>query len=504
MRTVGQRSLIVFLFGLSALLQTVCADEPPDAITLRLLHETQADIKRTALDITRELHALGVAPTIDIPLPAGDGQYEDAVAQFRRSEYPDVIVLLESGRHNGAVDRRQARLFRSRLLAAYGLPGAAERIFQDAAEADMSAAVRSASLLHLAQSFYRQGAYAETERVLARARDDVPLRSARRLLEARAAMALGRYGQAVEVLEAPAATGEGGFYARYNLGVALLRSGREADGAAVLDRLGRGEGDSEEARALLDRVNVTLGFALLRQGNASGAKEAFERVRVDAPLAPRALLGLGWTEWDQRNWRRALVPWTKLQRMDPSDEAVIEAWAMLPEALNALGSHARAADRFREAAGMISREIARLEQALSHYRSDEAVRSLLMAAHAAPQPGGWRWDDIETLPAAPYLIRLLSGDPFQAVLTGYRDLGELDEQLGARADLPGAGVLRPRIEALRSRIGAARDAHARFVRQAIRYELGERHARLRGYLVRTRHTLARLLDDMAHQGDDVD
>jgi hypothetical protein len=52
-----------------------------------------------------------------------------------------------------------------------------------------------------------------------------------------------------------------GRYARFNLGVAQIRSGDAAAGGATLDELGRSGAPDEELRSLRDRANVALGFS---------------------------------------------------------------------------------------------------------------------------------------------------------------------------------------------------------------------------------------------------
>ena len=62
-------------------------------------------------------------------------------------------------------------------------------------------------------------------------------------------------------------------YARFNLGVALLRSDRLADGARFLDAVGSINTADNELLALKDKANLALGFAYL-QANAAGRGHA--------------------------------------------------------------------------------------------------------------------------------------------------------------------------------------------------------------------------------------
>ena len=140
------------------------------------------------------------------------------------------------------------------------------------------------------------------------------LEAERRLLAANVLMALGRYGEAAAQLQAAGRdTTTGRDYARFNLGVALVRAGDVAQGQHCLERVGTMPAGNEEQRALRDRANLALGFALLQQRERGAGRRALSRVRLDGPFTNKALLGLGWAEADAKRPERALVPWLELR-----------------------------------------------------------------------------------------------------------------------------------------------------------------------------------------------
>jgi len=84
-------------------------------------------------------------------------------------------------------------------------------------------------------------------------------------------MAQGQYDQAAALLDGWKGPADWQAYARFNLGVALLRSGKTAQGEQQLDAVGQLAGDSEELLALRDKANLALGYILLQNKDAARA-----------------------------------------------------------------------------------------------------------------------------------------------------------------------------------------------------------------------------------------
>ena len=87
-------------------------------------------------------------------------------------------------------------------------------------------------------------------------------------------------------------------YARFNLGVALIRSGDVAQGGGTARPDRQRAAADEEQRSLRDRANVALGFAALATKQPEQARSFLERVRLAGPQSNKALLGFGWAAAD--------------------------------------------------------------------------------------------------------------------------------------------------------------------------------------------------------------
>src|SRR5262249_2110027 len=138
------------------------------------------------------------------------------------------------------------------------------------------------------------------------------LEEERILLKANLLMARQDYAGAAKELELVKGKTGPALYARFNLGVALVKGGDEARGTAQLDEVGKTPAVTEEYRSLRDKANLALGFSALQNNHPEQARTYLERVRLNGMLANKALLGFGWAAAAMKNPQSALVPWTEL------------------------------------------------------------------------------------------------------------------------------------------------------------------------------------------------
>ena len=163
-------------------------------------------------------------------------------------------------------------------------------------------------------------------------------------LRALASIDTGQFSKAVTLLESLKNEESLQGYVHYNLGIALIQSGREEEAIAVLDELGRMETDDEGLLAIRDKTNLKLAYRFLDKGksNADNAKQAqkyFERVRLDGPYSNKALLGAGWVAVSQGRFDRALVPWSMLHERSETNYSVQEVLMAVPYAYSKLEAY---------------------------------------------------------------------------------------------------------------------------------------------------------------------
>ena len=374
-----------------------------------------------------------------VPTKVRDLDYGDVLFYFFQDDYFESIVRLEADRdfgrfvHHGA----DADLLAGGLYLSLGLHNEASRVFDKLLAGNVPPAVQDRARFYLARINYQRGHHEEALRQLDRVRGALPgkLEPERRLLEANVLMALGRFGDAATRLAAWTDTTGWSNYARFNLGVAQVRSGDLTQGRIYLEQVGTLVPRNEEQAALRDRANLALGFALLQQHGADDAEVALSRVRLDGPFTNRALLALGWAEANANRPERALVPWLELQQRRVTDASVQESLLAVPYAYVRLASNGQASQFYRQAVDAYATEGRRLGQSIDAIRKPGFLDAVLANVPKDPRPG-WFWQ-LDKLPDAPqtrYLYTLLASHAFQEGLKNYRDLRLMQANLGRWRD----------------------------------------------------------------------
>ncbi|MBU2479038.1 MAG: hypothetical protein KKA36_08090, partial [Gammaproteobacteria bacterium] len=219
----------------------------------------------------------------------------------------------------------------------------------------------------------------------------------------------------------------------YNLGIALLEDGQIDAGLKQLDKLGDRSADNDEQYALRDKTNLALGYRLLQSGKAAQARAYFDRVRLQGPLSSRALLGAGWADAEQEQFKQALIPWLELHGRDSRDLATQESWLAVPYAYAQLGAEARAVELYQAAIMAFSDEARALDQAIAALDQGRLIETLL-TAEGSGRSWFWQVAQLPTTPETRYLIDMLAGHRFQEAVKNLRDLQDLRNRLQVWAD----------------------------------------------------------------------
>ncbi len=410
-------------------------------------------------------HALfGLAaclPLLGGAAAAADKASADAlpVARVQDLHYGDVLYQLYLGDDFEALTRLEAYsqwklmphhaadagLLAGGLYLQLGMHNEAGRRFEALLGPTVPAAVRNKAWFYLARVWYARGYYDKTVESLGKVQGTLAdgLDPERLQLASNALMRLGRYDEAIKLLEGVQGTSDWTSYARFNLGVALVRSNRLAEADRQLTAVGTLDTPREEMLALKDKANLALGFAYLQAQQPAQAQTPLQRVRLKGAQSNKALLGLGWADAALGQYQQALTPWLELRDRNLLDAAVQEANLAVPYAFGKLGASGQAAEYYEQALKAFADEAARINVSIGHIR-EGALLSELLKEDAIGSERGWLWQ-LKQLPDAPesrYLYPILAGNEFQEGLKNIRDLaylgrtlGRWDENMGVYADM---------------------------------------------------------------------
>ncbi len=404
-----------------------------------------------------------------------DLYFGEALFQFYRRDDFTALTHLLAARESGRVSRHEAEseLLLGGLYLSYGQHDKAATIFERLLDARVAADVRNRAWFYLGKLRYQRGLYGEALSTLARVGSDLPESLAAELpmLIAQSHMALGDFASAGRVLAEWDAEEGWIAYARYNLGVALVRQDRMTEGARLLDRVGRMGADSDEEKSLRDKANLALGYAWLQRNDAAQARPVLQRVRLKSAFASKALLGAGWADAIAGDYDAALVPWLELVGRDLLDSAVQEAFLAVPYALGRLEAHGTAVARYQEALGLFDAELGQLDQVIDRAQSGALLPALLQDDDADLGRWYWRLDKVPDSNEARYLWHLMADHDFQEGFKNYRDLVILERHLAEWQER--LGVYSGMVEARRAAFESRLPATDRFVAEV---KLGELRA----------------------------
>jgi len=367
--------------------------------------------------------------------------YGEVLYQFYQAKYFTASVNLLVAKEKGRLKthKTDADLLMGGFYLAYGLHMDAESIFNKMLEQGAPEGVRTWIWLNLAKVRYRKGAYNDAIRALEEIEGEMPedRKDEIQLLMSNLLMARGEYKQAVKVLQELPSDNDNEAFAKYNLGIALYKSQQQILGAEHLDAVGLVKTNHPEVKALRDKANLALGFALLSAEDSKKARAYFERVRLSGPFSNKALLGLGWTSAMQEKYKEALSPWVELKSRARTDAAVYESYLAVPYALEKLKAYNQALASYDEAIKVLKEELVNVEYAETTIKDGRIWQQLIGKLDQNENSPVIEIKDLPAVLEVRYISALIANNQFQESIINLRDLQYLKLNLKKwRNDLP--------------------------------------------------------------------
>ena len=195
---------------------------------------------------------------------AYQGEWFEAIArldseltQYRRLDEPMLNSLYYH------VDQAEFNVGDFELF--YRMHQRAGRAIKAVIEGNVEETVRNEAIFRLARIYFQKDQPQNALQAVERIKGAVPegIRDDLAFLRAQIFMANGRFDDAARILkELQGAKSLEGF-TTYNLGIALLKSGKAREGRQYIDRTGRIESDNPATLAIKDKSNLVLGDNLM-------------------------------------------------------------------------------------------------------------------------------------------------------------------------------------------------------------------------------------------------
>ena len=363
---------------------------------------------------------------------AFQGDWFDAISRLD-TELAQHYGLDEPKRDTLYYHINQAEFAVGDFELAYRMHQHAGRAIKAVIEGNVEEPVRNEAIFRLARIYFQKNQPVNALYAVERIRGAVPekIRDDLAFLRAQILMANGRFDEAGRILKDLQSSKSIEGFSTYNLGIALLKNGKELEGRQYLERTGRINSNDDLTLAIKDKSNLVLGSKLLKEKKFEGAKEILDRVRLKGPFSNRALLGSGWADAFQGNFERALVPWSILVTREVTDASVQEAMLAAPYAYGKLNVYSKAALMYGNALEKFGTEIDKLDASIKSIREGFFLKALVW--EELKQDADWvvKLRKLPQTPETYYLLELMASHNFQESLKNYLDLEQLRKKLEA-------------------------------------------------------------------------
>ncbi len=370
----------------------------------------------------------------DEPLTtAQDLRYGAALYQYYQDKNLEALSELMVAEAKGGIQGHgdNPEIMAGGFYLAYGMKDVAEEIFNRLLDDNRPEATRNAAWFYLARLRYLVGDYTGAANVLESISTTPNKKLEQDVLVLRFNLAIqtGNIDQATPYLDNKKLKKSDWLpYMLFNLGAAYSREQNWPIAAKYFRELTHMRERSPEHLALYDKAMTAEGYSYLFSKQYQQAIEGFKKVRLDSPLANRALLGYGWAAYELEDYSLALRPWQALAKRTFVDENVQESWVAIPTAYEKLGYQQEALAHYQNAEQAYTSEIARLDLTLANMEGN-AIREAL----SIDRSEDFSWLDYaaenELAPEMVYLIQVFSKDAY------LRNVQELRDLLAIQANL---------------------------------------------------------------------
>ena len=367
------------------------------------------------------------------PHQINDLRYGEALYHFYQEQYFTSITNLMVAKHRRPITSQDVdpELLLGGLYLYYGLHQNASNIFSELIENNTSEEIQDRAWFNIGKMRYKGQLYAEANQALVKVKDTLSdeREAEKNNLLANTYLKQKDFSAAYEAIKNLNAHQDWQVYAKYNLGVSLIKSGQNKEGTELLNQVSSLKTDDDELKALRDKTNIALGYAYIRQQLPQYSVRYLQKVRLKGPLSAKALLGIGWAYQQQNKLEQALVAWMELRDWPVIDTAVQESLLAIPYTLEQMEKNQLALQYYNYAIENYKEELSSLKSVISAVKAGELLFALRPAMVTESILDPEYQNPLPESISVPYLQHLVNSIDFQKVHKNYLDLIYLRKNL---------------------------------------------------------------------------
>lgn len=367
------------------------------------------------------------------PQQINDLRYGEALFNFYQERYFTSITNLMVAKQRRPITSQDVdpELLLGGLYLYYGLHENASSIFSELIEKNTSIETQDRAWFNIGKMQYKDHFFTKANEALNKVKDTLsPEREAEKQnLLANTYLKQKDFSAAYDAIKNLNAHQDWQVYAKYNMGISLIRSGKNKEGTQLLNQVSSIKTEDEELKALRDKTNVALGYAYIRQKLPKYSIQYLQQVRLKGPLSAKALLGIGWAYQQQNKLEQALVAWMELRDWPVIDTAVQESLLAIPYTLEQMNKNQLAFQHYNYAIDNYKEELISLKSVLSAVKAGELLVALRPAMVTENILDPQYQNPLPESISVPYLQHLVNSLDFQKIHKNYLDLIYLQKNL---------------------------------------------------------------------------
>ena len=370
-----------------------------------------------------------------------DLKYGTILFDYYQQNYFSSLIGYEVANSRGELNHQinEAKLLHGGMTLSYGLPDEAQQIFQqllnDESSTEINDEVRNKAWFYLAKMYYHKGEAKKAATTLGRIQGDIP-REIHNEFNYLATLINIRNHNLDSAEQALSSVMKGSVYEPYlifNLASSQLKSGDVTSSEVNFQKVVE-YGNShpqEEFQVLADRAKQALAHIDIEQGDLLAAWLHLQFVRTTGLYSNRALLSYGWTAIKLERYEIAIPALRALNGRSISIAEVQEAKVLLAHLYEQQKAPRTALKQYLLAERAFAGGIESIESARRIIDGQRIPEEFVINLDAMMDETDWYGSEpsLDYNKLTPFLIELMSSNPFHTVLKELRDLYALRANL---------------------------------------------------------------------------
>ena len=216
-------------------------------------------------------------------------------------------------------------------------------------------------------------------------------------------------------------------YAQFNTASYSVRKGESTElGKKLFKQLANNELLNSETQTIKDKANLALAYIALQNKQSQTAIQHFNKIRLKETETNKALIGLGWAYYREKQYEEAIIPWLNLaSSQTESDLAVQEALISIPYAFEKMQQKDKALYQYELAIDSYKFQLDETKKLYRYINGQTFIQEMnpgSLGSEATPILSIIK--NINPLMTR-YLLPLLTSDEFQHGIKSYQEISHL-------------------------------------------------------------------------------